>query len=282
MAPERSSKTIGSKTVKQYRVGNVTAAFGTDLFIHGATCVPNILLKYYKKMDITDNQMMLIIQMLRLRCEEKEIYPSIEQLAELVNADSDRIKVDLDEMVRKEVLSVTQYFDKGRNLILSGYDFEPLFEKISETWACAKVKEIEEAQEFLESSGENLPPAGRGGESNLRDLYQAFEKEFGRPLSPMEIEQIEQWAAEGDSVLIMEALRRAVLMGKHNFKYINSILLEWKKNKLNTLESIAGYDRHFQKRRAGRNTRGSDPTLRNKDKERDSKEKALIRKLYLS
>lgn len=277
MAPERS----GSKTVKKYRVGNVTAAFGTDLFLYGTTCVPNILLKYYKKMDITDSQMMLIIQMLRLRCEEKEIYPSVEQLAELLNAESDQIKADLDEMVSKEVLTLTQYVDKGHNLILNGYDFEPLFEKISEFWACTKVKEIEEAQEFLEESAA-ASSAGQDKENKLKTLYQAFEKEFGRPLSPMEIEQIEQWAEEEDSVLIMEALRRAVLMGKHNFKYINSILLEWKKNRLNTLESIAEYERRFQKRRSGGSSRGSDSAYRSKSRERDSKEKALIRKLYLS
>lgn len=280
MAPERSSKTFINKTVKKYRGGNITAAFGTDLFLQGATCVPNILLKYYKKMDITDSQMMLIIQMLRLRCEEKEIYPSIEQLAEFLNTDSDQIQAELAEMVSKEILSVTQYFDKGHNLILSGYDFEPLFEKISEVWACAKVKEIEEAQKFLESGGD-LSSAGKAGDSNLSGLYQAFEKEFGRPLSPMEIEQIEQWAGEEDSALVMEALRRAVLMGKHNFKYINSILLEWKKNKLDTLESIAEHDKNFQNRRSGRGARG-DSAFKNKDKEQDSKEKALIKKLYLS
>jgi DNA replication protein len=101
-------------------------------------------------------------------------------------------------------------------------------------------------------------------------------------LSPIEVEQIEKWADESDAQLVVEALRRAVLGGKHNFKYINSILLEWKKNNLKTLDVIAEYDLDFQKRRAHglrKINEGANPGP--KSTKNDSKEKAFIRSLYI-
>jgi DNA replication protein len=100
-------------------------------------------------------------------------------------------------------------------------------------------------------------------------------------LSPIEVEQIEKWADESDAQLVVEALRRAVLGGKHNFKYINSILLEWKKNNLKTLEVIAEYDLDFQKRRARSLRKKSEGTSTSVDDKKDSKKKAFIRTLYL-
>lgn len=83
-------------------------------------------------------------------------------------------------------------------------------------------------------------------------VFAAFEQEFGRPLSPMEVDRIRQWCEESDSMLIMEALRRAVMMGKMNFRYIDAILLEWRKNNLRTLSEVAQYDQKFQEQRTSR------------------------------
>ena len=48
------------------------------------------------------------------------------------------------------------------------------------------------------------------------NLFQLFEREFGRPLSPMECETLTQWLDEDGhpEVLIVAALREAVFCGK--------------------------------------------------------------------
>jgi DnaD/phage-associated family protein len=83
------------------------------------------------------------------------------------------------------------------------------------------------------------------------EIFSTFEKEFGRPLSPLEYGQITQWEKEFSLALILEALKRAVLGGKHNFKYINSILLEWHRNNVQTIQAVREYDDVFKARKEG-------------------------------
>ena len=87
------------------------------------------------------------------------------------------------------------------------------------------------------------------------EIFSTFEKEFGRPLSPLEYEQITQWEKDFSAELILEALKRAVLGGKRNFKYINSILLEWKKNTIRTVQEVQEHDEAFEKRKSQARTR---------------------------
>ncbi len=269
--------TVGSrKTLKKYRGGNITATFGTDLILQGVTNIPNLLLKYYTGMGITDEEMMLILQILRLRMEEKVLYPAPELLAEYLGGGITRVKRDLASLLDKEILTVTQYYDESQSCILSGYDFEPLFEKLSEVWACMKVKEIEKTRLLLEEQSNSKQISN----NNFTNLARNFEQEFGRPLSPMETEQIKRWLEEVDYYIVLNALRRAVLLGKHNFKYIDTILLQWSKNNLRTVEAIEEYERRFQNKRA----RNPLPTSRDSNKKGDTDEqkKAIIKTLYMN
>lgn len=60
------------------------------------------------------------------------------------------------------------------------------------------------------------------------NIFDKFEREFGRPLSPMEFEIINSWIANGTSQeLIVEALREAIYNGAKSLRYINKILLSW-------------------------------------------------------
>lgn len=62
------------------------------------------------------------------------------------------------------------------------------------------------------------------------DIYAAFEKEFGRPISSMEYEIIGAWIEKGfQEELIYEALKEAVYNGVTNLRYIDKILYEWQK-----------------------------------------------------
>ncbi len=270
------------KIVKCDQKVNITATFGSDLVLEGATAIPNILLKVYKKIGITDFQMMLLIQMIRLNVEEGEFYPSPEMLGTCMQSEPSTIEMALAELLKKDIIATSQYYDSGQNVLFKGYDFEPLFLKVSDIWAGIRAREIEESEKRLNAFDYNNDIQNRF-EGETLELISIFEKEFGRALSPFEIEQIEQWASEIKTPIVVEALKRAVLLGKHNFKYINGILVEWQKNNLRTLESIAEYDRDFQKRRAARGRRGKDTEASpdRTESKNDSKKKAFIRSLYV-
>ena len=70
-------------------------------------------------------------------------------------------------------------------------------------------------------------------ENNEKDLYDNFEKEFGRTLSPMEYEIINSWKEQKISnELILSALKEAVFNGVNNLRYIDKILYEWNKKSI--------------------------------------------------
>ncbi|CAM4155272.1 hypothetical protein AT575_06010 [Streptococcus penaeicida] len=70
------------------------------------------------------------------------------------------------------------------------------------------------------------------------DLYQVFEQETGKPLSPMQIEDLKYMLEDFKPDMIFEALREAVSQGKANFAYIQAILKRWRQDNLMTVELV--------------------------------------------
>lgn len=66
----------------------------------------------------------------------------------------------------------------------------------------------------------------------VSDIFSKFENEFGRTLSPIEYETINNWLSNNTSEeMILNALKEAVLNGVSNLRYIDKIIFEWKKKK---------------------------------------------------
>lgn len=65
--------------------------------------------------------------------------------------------------------------------------------------------------------------------TNHQNLYQVFEQEFGRILSPIEYEIINSWLNDKvNEDLITAALKEATFNGVKNLRYIDKILYDWK------------------------------------------------------
>lgn len=71
-------------------------------------------------------------------------------------------------------------------------------------------------------------------------LVDDFERELGRFLSPFELEDLEKSVNEDqtDPTLIREALKEAVFNGKTNWKYIQAILRNWRKEGITNLHQV--------------------------------------------
>ena len=70
-------------------------------------------------------------------------------------------------------------------------------------------------------------------------IYDAFEREFVRTLSPMEYEVINGWLdSKYSEELIWGALKEAVYNGATNLKYIDKILYEWHKKGFKTMDDV--------------------------------------------
>lgn len=81
------------------------------------------------------------------------------------------------------------------------------------------------------------------------ELIKSFEKDFARPLGSTESEQVISWLKVHQPEVIKEALRRAVLNGKYNFRYIDKILLSWEKANKRTLREVLEYEQAIEQQR---------------------------------
>lgn len=71
---------------------------------------------------------------------------------------------------------------------------------------------------------------GKEKKENKTDIFSKFENEFGRTLSPIEYETINNWLSNGiNEEMIINALKEAVLNGVSNLRYIDKIIFEWSK-----------------------------------------------------
>ena len=72
-----------------------------------------------------------------------------------------------------------------------------------------------------------------------KNIFELFEAEFARPLSPMEYEFINAWINSGmNEELIKEALKEATYNGVSNLRYIDKIIYEWSKKGYKTVEDV--------------------------------------------
>ena len=79
------------------------------------------------------------------------------------------------------------------------------------------------------------------------NLYDLFEKEFGRPISPMEYEIINAWLESNfTEELILMALKEATYNGVSSLRYIDKILHDWKKKGVKNKQDVEEEKKRFQ------------------------------------
>lgn len=110
-----------------------------------------------------------------------------------------------------------------------------------------KSKNQEEEQTRAREDDQSKPEPTEYGK-----IFDLFEKEFGRPLSSLEAEQIDDFLKNHPPEIVKEALRQAVLRGALNFRYVIATLNAWKNQNLRTVVEIRAYlDRGKEARQSG-------------------------------
>lgn len=186
--------------------------------------IPKALLEKYTFLGLNETEVMVILQLLRFLQERNE-FPTPNDLSSYLTIDEKGCSNILRKLIQKNFLSIEQ-LENEDNLITEVYSLNPLWESL--------FKEEEEEKEKVNSHEDGT-------------IFILFEQEFGRPLSPFEIEMINTWLDEDEiaPALIKAALRESVLMGKLNFKYIDRILRDWKKKGINTVEKARQASKTF-------------------------------------
>lgn len=188
----------------------------------GETTVSNLVLENYHHLGLTDDEFLFWLQLFRFQVKGI-LFPDLTTISLIMGKSLDTLYRLLNQLVsRGFILIETKQNDQGQ--MSDTYNLLPIFQKIEQL----KTKQQEKQQEISE-------------EKIVKQLYQSFEKEFGRPLSPIELEMIGQWL-ETDHYspeLIYLALREAVLNQAYSLKYIDRILLAWERKNITTKEQVA-------------------------------------------
>ncbi|QUL52833.1 DnaD domain protein [Paenibacillus tritici] len=238
-------------------------AFGLE---NGMAVIPYALLKYYRKLNLTGSEAMLLIHLLSFRQVEGIDFPSLEELQAVTGRSISVLAGELQKLMKEGFISIDGDNDELRDIHYERYNFSGLYAKLG-----AYLAEIAQAnpQEKPGRSGSEpgsraaahysgapapeggygrpAAPAGQDAEES-RSLFSIFEKEFGRPLSPMECESISGWVDEDryPEELILLALKESVFAGKVHFRYIDRILLEWARNRVKNAQDVKAYSQKFR------------------------------------
>lgn len=196
----------------------------------GSIAIPKLLLHHYKHLGLSEAEFVLLLHMHSFM-EEGIVFPTPAELAEKMTVTPSECMEMLRKLLQKGFISIEENVDE-QEIRSEKYSLQPLWEKLVHYLYAELLKEEKREQQEEEQS-----------------LYTVFEQEFGRPLSPFECETLAMWIdQDGHSpLLIKAALREAVLSGKLNFRYIDRILFEWKKNGIRTIEQAQNYGKRFRK-----------------------------------
>jgi len=229
-------------------------AFGLD---NGMAVIPYALLKNYRKLNLSGSETLLLIHLLSFRQVEGIDFPSLEELQAVTGRSIPVIAGELQKLMKEGFISIEGDNDELQDIHYERYNFSGLYSKLG-SFLAMQAKAAEQAGTGSVMSGSqttgqrsgraSASPLDGGAEEESRSLFSIFEKEFGRPLSPMECETISGWLDQDryPEELILLALKESVFAGKLHFRYIDRILLEWSRNRVKNAQDVKAYSQRFR------------------------------------
>lgn len=195
-----------------------------DWMKHGQTMVPNIIFNMYSQLNLSSDELVVIIYLLSRLSQQREVR-DIETFSHNLGWDMTRVMTVLNQLTEKDYLTIElKQDDDGKQS--DHYSLRPFFNQLD-----ALFYEKDESQEvplFADTAS---------GRAKTTDIVEVFEKEFGRVLSPLELETLNQWIHQDyySEDLIKLALKEAAIRNVHSINYIDKILLSWQKSNIKTV-----------------------------------------------
>lgn len=195
----------------------------------GNVTISQLFFNSYKRLGMQDVDAMLVLHMLSFQ-EQQKRFPTPAEFEERMHITANEVSATIQRLMQFGFLKIIQSED-DRGVIFEEFSLMPLWDRLLDLAVMEEMK-IETKEEQL-SEGQ---------------VFQLFEQEFGRFLSPMECESISMWLDEdGHSpAIIRAALKEAVLAEKLSLRYIDRILFEWKKKNVKSLADVERQSKKFR------------------------------------
>lgn len=185
--------------------------------------IPRLLILQYKNLKLTDQQLIILIYLLGV--EGKSFNPK-------------QMGIDLK-------LSLEETMDVISTLTTMGYVKLELKKFGNMRDEIVNLDGLYQKLVYIVVNGETLEE-----KKNVSNVFETFEKEFGRTLSSMEYEIINAWL-DGDYTeeLVLLALKEAIYNGVFNLRYIDRILHNWYKKGVRSALDVEKEKKVFQNKK---------------------------------
>ncbi|MDN6046404.1 MAG: DnaD domain protein [Lactiplantibacillus plantarum] len=190
----------------------------------GQTTIANALLAHYREIGVTNDELLVYLQFKRL-IDQGNQFPDAAVIAKSLGESTNAVFQRLHEMLAKKLLTIESITADDQK-IHDRYNFDGLYDKL----AVALKKQPVSTQASEQATSEN----------RRQKVFRAIQTEFGRDLSPIEMESISKRFDEDhyEPEVIELALREAVLRQVYNLTYMDRILLNWQKRNLKTAAQV--------------------------------------------
>ncbi|UXU63213.1 DnaD domain-containing protein [Staphylococcus agnetis] len=188
------------------------------------------LLNYYQALGLNEADLIILIKILHAY-EVSNLQPSIDVLKQGTTMQETEVTMIIQKLIRLDLLSMK--VEKDHDGKFSEFiNMDGFFNQF------AKV--LEQEKQKLDRENDT---------AHFKRLFSKIETNFGRALSPLEIETISQWldVDHYPHQLIDAAIDEALSHNKLNLKYIDRILLNWQKNNVTTVEDSKPIRAKFKK-----------------------------------
>lgn len=181
-------------------------------FKSGNLIIPSALLFHFKEIfDSSDDFLVWQFFYLQNTTSLEEVAPR--QIAENIGKTLTEVNRSMSHLTEKGLLQYKTIELNGETEVI--FDASPVLEKLDEILAA--------------KTGNEQPV--KTAQNILKDLVDTFQQELGRLLTPFEIEDLTKTIQDDQTNpdLVKAALREAVFNGKANWKYIQAILRNWRR-----------------------------------------------------
>ena len=176
------------------------------------------LFDHYSELGMDEQDLVILIKLI-YAAETSNKQPSIEALRKGSTLDSREITTIIQHLIQLDLLELNVNKDE-EGKFTEYMNLDPFYTKL-----LSLLKQQE------------LKRQNKQEDNQFQQLFTLIEQIFARPLSPYEIETLNQWIA----------LDEAVGQNKLSFKYMDRILLNWKKNNVKTIDDTNKIREQFHK-----------------------------------
>ena len=180
--------------------------------------IPRLLLNNYKKLNLTEAELIILIFLINSR----EYNPKI--IADAMDIKLPLLLEMISLLEEKGIIKIELKSINGINTEICNMD--GLYEKLSLMIMKKEDKKID------------------------KTIYDIFESELGRTLSSIEYELIGEWLNNNSEEILRLALKEAVYNGVSNFRYIDRIIHEWNKKGIKTREDVIRNNEEFKRKKS--------------------------------